>query len=503
MLHFRPSNLRLPIDPIWPSVDVKTPNTVFSERPPLRTLIVAIDHEIADQATDDLDDELGLLVGLLSHDFITTLLYADAGPPAGTPRHTSPIGDSVPGWLVVDAPSDDGFSYPVVRSDGQHIMQSAFLGDHVRAAESDATNPAYAEGTPEQAAQRRRADAIAIRAAFAAGADLFITSRPYLHAVTWDLSSGVLVAGPEDALAVVALYLRTQGVFDTYRSLDGHAVSSVNRGLFYWIATRSLLPAGWRWFAACRQHAGDDTSLAYLSQSAFTRVQRALEARDAVHRALNQPQHNDTAELALSNLDVVLITLMGGLDVSARIAHLTLQLPANRTFSAGWQNPTWLEAAVAAEPALAEVFAPEGWNTTVVRVLGRLRNAVHAAAPAPLSVSTPGVGRQATMVSFPHTDGEQLAGWMDRLGGRDAWGMTSVLSGRYHADPSALLEQLFPAAVAVIDRTMAATPVERLPGVHLTTEHCEPSKREEFAPWQRASIVRQLALGPPPPHTLL
>jgi hypothetical protein len=50
---------------------------------------------------------------------------------------------------------------------------------------------------------------------------------------------------------------------------------------------------------------------------------------------------------------------------------------------------------------------------------------------------------------------------------------------------------------------MAATPVERLPGVHLTTEHCEPSKREEFAPWQRASIVRQLALGPPPPHTLL
>ena len=67
---------------------------------------------------------------------------------------------------------------------------------------------------------------------------------------------------------------------------------------------------------------------------------------------------------------------------------------------------------------------------------------------------------------------------MDRLGGRDAWGMTSVLSGRYHADPSALLERLFPAAVAVIDRTMAATPVERLSGVHLTAEHCEPSKRE-------------------------
>ena len=232
-------------------------------------------------------------------------------------------------------------------------------------------------------------------------------------------------------------------------------------------------------------------------------MQRALEARDAVHRAFNQPQHNDTAELALSNLDVVLITLMGALDVSARIAHLTLGLRANRMFSAGWQNPTWLEAAIAAEPALAEAFAPDSWNATVIRVLSRLRNAVHAAAPAPLGVSSPGVGRQATLVGFPHTDGEELAGWMDRLGGRDVWGMTSVLGGRYHAEPSALLEQLFPAAITVIDRTMAVTPVERLPGVHLTAEDGEPSKREEFAPSQRASILRQLALGPPPPDTPL
>ena len=501
MLHFRPSNLRLPIDPIWPSVEVKTPSTVFSERPPLRTLIVVIDHEIADEASDDLDDELGLLVGLLSHDFITQLHYADAGPPNDVRRDTSPIGDSVPGWLVVDAPSEGGFSYPVVRSDSHHVVQSAFLGDHVRAAESDATSPAYAGDTPEQAAQRRRADAIAVRAAFAAAADLFVTNRPYLHDVTWDLPSGVLVAGPKDALAIVALYLRTQGVFDTYRSLDGHAVSSMNRGLFYWIATRSLLPAGWRWFAACRQHAGEDTGLAYLSQSAFTRVQRALEARDAVHRALNQPQHNDTAERALSNLDVVLITLMGALDVTARIAHLTLQLPANRRFSAAWQNPTWLSTAIAVEPALGGPFAPESWNATAIRVLSRLRNAVHAAAPAPLGIGTPGMGRQATMVSFPHIDGEELAGWMDRLGGRDAWGMTSVLSGRYHADPSALLEQLFPAAIAVIDRAMMSTPVERLPGVRLTAEHCEPPEGEEFARWQRRSILRQLALAPPPPDT--
>lgn len=500
MLHFRPSNIRLPIEPTWPSPPEPKPSTVFTERPPLRRLVVVIDYEIAGQARDELDDDLGLLVGLLSHEFIALLRYADAGAPNDAPRHTSPLGESAVGWVVV-LPHPDGLSYPVVTCDDDRVTHSAIIGDHIRAAGSDDTNPAYADDTPEGAAERRRADAKAVRAAFAANADLFITRRPYLHAVTWDLASGVLVADPADALPLVALYLRTQGVFDTYRSLDGHAVSRVNRGLFYWIGTRSMLPAGWRWFAACRQHAGDNASLVYLAQSAFTRVQRALEARDAVHRALNQPQHNDTAEIALSNLDVVLITLMGALDVTARIAHRVLELPANLTFSAGWQNSRWLKEAIAAEPSLAEAFAPQGWNVTVVHVLSRLRNAVHAAAPAPLGITTPGLGRQATMVSFPHTDGEQLAGAMDRLGGRKAWGMTSVLSGRYHADPSALLEQLFPAAIELIDRTMAATPVERLSGVHLTPEHHQPSQREEFAPWQRRSILRQLALDPPPPDT--
>ncbi len=79
--------------------------------------------------------------------------------------------------------------------------------------------------------------------------------------------------------------------------------------------------------------------------------------------------------------------------------------------------------------------------------------------------------------------------------------MKSVISGRYHADPGSLLEQLFPAAVQVIDRAMASTPVERLAGVRLTPEDCQPPKREEFAEWQRTSILRQLALGPPPPDT--
>lgn len=501
MLHFRPSNLCLPAAPIWPAVDTSGLSTVFSERAPLRKLIVMIDAEVANKASDELDDELGLLVGLLSHPFIVLARYADDGPPADAPRQTTPLGESVPGWVIPGPPYEDGFTYPVVRAETGGVNQAAFLGDHIRAAEGDHTNLTYADLTPEQAAERRRLDAIAVRAAFAAGADLFIANRAYFHAVTWNLTSGVLVARPEDALGLVALYLRTQGVFDTYRSRDGHAVSSVNRGLFYWIGTRALLPAGWRWFAACHQYAAGDSDLVYLAQSPFTRVQRALEARDLIHRALNQPQHNDTAELALASLDVVLLMLMGALDATARIAHRALDLPAKAEPCAGWQRTDWLKRVARQDASLAESLAANTWNGAVVRPLAKLRNAVHAAAPAPLGIGTPGRGRHATMVGFPHTDADEIAAYMDCLGGRERWSFRSVVPGRRHADPGTLLEQLFPAVIKVLDTTMAGTPVEHLAGVKLQPEHCHPPADHSLAQWQRTSIVRQLALGPTPRDT--
>ena len=480
---------------------LKQPTTPFSERAPLRKLIVLIDHEVAEEASDDVNDELGLLLGLLSHPYITMLRYADEGPPAAARRKTTSLGESVHGWVTVGSRDDDALSHPVVASDGLTVFHSAIAGDHIRAAEHDVRTSAYSELPPEQAKVRRGADATAARAAFASNADLFITRRPYLKTVTWDLGSGVLITGPEDALPLVALYLRSQGVFLTYRSLDGTATSSMNRGLFYWVGTRSLLPAGWRWFSACLQHGVADDRLVYLAQSAFTRVQRALEARDLVHRSLNQPQDNDTAEIALSNLDVVLITLMGAVDVTARLAHRVLGLPEDDVFYAGWQRRRRRQVVARSDPALARLFADGTWHATIVKILSRLRNSVHSAAPSPLGILSAGAQRDATMMGFPHVDAEDLAGLMDAVGGRELWGMRSVIPGRHHADPGLLLEQLFPAAVKLIDNTMATCPVERLGGVTLMPSDCVPPDDDQFGAWTRNSILRQLGLGQAPPDT--
>ena len=172
----------------------------------------------------------------------------------------------------------------------------------------------------ETAAQaRRKADALAAQAAEAIGADMFVTRRPYLRETKLPL--GTMVCTPEEALAFLGLYLRTQGVFEVHRDPAGGSYR-MNEGLYFWVGARELLPEAWRWMTACVQESASvgNQQLTHLAQSPVQRVQRALRARDEVHRALNSRQNNDTAEDVLSALDVVLFTL-GAVDVAARVAH--------------------------------------------------------------------------------------------------------------------------------------------------------------------------------------
>jgi hypothetical protein len=495
---------------VWPAVESTQPATAFSERAPLRKLVVVIDAELLDAATERPRDDLGVLAGLLSHEYLTVLRYADHGPPERAPRIEHPLREPVAaGWIEVGPENKDARVFPVVSCDGTNIKQTGIIGDFVPTAERDTSSGAYEDLEPQQAAARRRADAIAMCAAGMSGAHVFITRRDYLHRVRWDLGHGVLAADPEDALDLVALYLRAQGVFDTWRSIDGTAVERVNRGLFYANGARALLPAWWRWRNAISQHV-DHTAVKYehhveenrelrsLTSAPLTRLQRALEARDQVHRALNQPQHGDTAELLLANLDVTLVMLMAGVDATARVAHRALGLKEDDIFFAGWQRRRWLAKVRKVDAGLARAFDQETtWNGAVLLVLARLRNSVHGAAAAPLGIRTPVLGRVDTLIEFPDLDTKMLAAYLGKLGGAEHWGMRVVIRDRVHFDPDLLLENVFAAAVKVIDNAMAATPVERFYGVALTEEQRETPKLRH----EEEDIQRLLAIAAPPPDT--
>lgn len=491
MLRFHVRASSGPRRPVWPEYTPPARSTPFSPRPPLRQLIVAVDAEVLADVDEDALSPLSLLAGLLTHPYVSVLRFAERGPPGHVPRRRHELmGEYVPGWIVLGEPAPD--HQPVITGTEAGIHRGGIMGNGADVAEADTDNPAYAELGEADARARRRADAIAVQAALTARADLFLTRRAYLHALTWDLAGGVLIATPEDSLPLVGLYLRSQGEFVVYRSIDGGATSTFNRGLFYWVGTRELLPAGWRWFSACVRASSKDDSLVYLAQSVFQRVQRALLARDGALRALNAEPTNDTAEEALANLDIIVLELMGAVDATARVAHRALQLPGSER-AAAWHRPgSWRRALVNASPELAAATAEGSRLASVLQILSRLRNSIHGAALDALSVQSDASRREKTLVGLPHDDAMALVAAMDAIDGPGAWSVQELIPDRFHVEPGTLIERVVIETVGVLNELMSLTPVEQLPGSHLAEGHGGPPDDHVFGEANRLSIRWQL-----------
>lgn len=494
-----------PGGPSWPSGDERQAKPLFVGRQPFRKVTVLVDSTVLGGLHQSTWSKQYLLAGLLTLDLMECLRYADDGPPADAERHSDDIvGDWVIGWAVL-GPEEQGapMGYRSVRwsTDDKRVTDSALVGDVPHAAAADDRTDAYSGLEPAVAAEQRRADALAARVAETIGADIFITERQYLYKATWSVADGVTYCDVNDALRVIGLYLRSQGSFITSRDPAGRGTHTMNRGLYYWVGTRELLPSAWRWFAACVQYSravGND-GLLLLGQSVLQRIQRVLQVRDEVHVALNKPQDNDTADDALSSLDVALLLLMGAVDATARVAHAVLGISGS-VYSAGWQyEKKWVAKVSATAPGLGGLFQGDTDHAHALTILRLLRNSIHGEALPALGVA---VGRQrhGTLVGLPGPDQAELLAAFAALGGDAAWGVEQLIPGRMHADPGTLLEQLLPRILRMLNEIMDATPVEQLSNVSLQPGDLEVpvapagSYSNPFDEINRQSIRWQLGL---------
>lgn len=484
----------------WPT-SVPEDGQLFSRRPPLRQMVVMLDAELERPITGhqwrpELVDQPRLLSELLSSDLIRTYRYADSGPPPDVRPQVRPGGVEVyPGWVVVGK-NDSGIYPSVVFSDSAtSCSMGSVMGNVPTVAAADLTTDAYSTLSEDQARVKRQADALAAQVAIQGlRADLYVTERDFLHKRGGYSTSGVTVCSPEDALPLVGVYLRTQGEFPVLGRFH------FGRGLFYWVGTRELLPASWRWLSACGQHSsqsGDESAL-LLASSLLQRVERALEARDQLYATLNQKQDNDLRDAALADLDAVLVSFMAGFDIVARVAHLVLGIQG-KDYQAGWQKKDrngWWEQVRAAAPSLADVVATGSQGDNVLTIVRLLRNSVHGAALQGIAY-VKGRGIQQTLVGLPERDRAALHLAMQACGGRDWWGIHPSIPGRTHLDPGVFVERLFETGVPLLDELMRLTPVERLAGVNLLPRHLvAPSggQGNPFEPWMRQSIRWQLGL---------
>jgi hypothetical protein len=488
----------------WPSVDERQAKPLFLGRQPFRKVVVLVDSAVLEPRGESAWSKEWLLAGLLTVETVECLRYADDGPPAGAKRHSDDIfGDWVIGWAVLGPEEQGGLmGHRSVQwsTDDKSVSDSAIIGDAPHAAAADDRTGAYSELDADVASARRRKDALAAKVAETVEADIFITERPYLYEATWAIADGVTYCDLDDALRVIGLYLRSQGSFITSRDPAGRGTHTMNRGLYYWVGTRELLPSAWRWFSACFQHSrsGGDERLVFLGQSVLQRVQRALQVRDELHIALNKPQNNDTADEALSSLDIVLLLLMGAVDATARVVHSVLEISSS-AYGAGWQKSRWLADVSAKVPSIGGLFAASTSETHTLTILRLLRNSIHGEALPSLAVGQSG-RRDRTLVGLPASEQTELLAAFTALGGEAAWGVEQHIPGRMHADPGILLEQLLPRVLRMLNEIMDATPVERLSGVSLQPSDIEVpvapagSYSDPFNEINRQSIRWQLGL---------
>ena len=451
---------RTPDWPDWPPPRTRVSGALFEERPALRKLAVLADAELLAAVDDSTPSRTVLLTGLLAHPYIKALRYRDEGPPADMPRRSygpPEAGLSVAeGWAEL-LPPDRGGVYGAQYVDGPSIQHKAVYGESAARARTIGS-AAYRDRDWEAAADQRERDLLAAEVAQAVGADLFVTERPYLFELPAPVAQGVTVCRTAEALAVVSLYLRSQHEFVLWCAADGTS-ERANEWLYYQIGAAALLPESWRWSAGRTQAQSEEVreALSGLSEALRQRITRALRTRDSFHRVYSLPQNRDAVRTMLVELDELLVTLMGAVDVSARFVHILLGLPAKQQSQAGWQRlDGWLAKVAEKDTALAALFESGTPLAHTMNILVPLRNTIHSEAIR-ATMRQRGFTRDAP-VKLPEKDEKRILDGMDALGGRQAWGAQTAPDKSTVVDPGRFVEQLFPKVMTLLNAVMEHTP---------------------------------------------
>jgi hypothetical protein len=307
------------------------------------------------------------------------------------------------------------------------------------------------------------------------GADALVTGSRVLidPAIRGPVARDSNAMPVEAALALAGLYLRARDDF-TLRQLQGGR-ETFNRGLFYWVLARELLPSAWRSTSAGGQHdqATGDDHVFQLFISVITRLDRALRSRDRLHHQMKLEQNNDAADEALFALDTFLVFLVGAFDAVGRAAHLTYGLDPSRIHDVSWRR-SWRTRKLAPVAAtLAQLMDNGTPARDTLDLLALLRNTVHGEALRTVAAKYSSRPLQNVLL-LPKDQERQLLAIVARRGGNDAWGIRGLPSLGVSMQMDVFVESVLPMVVDALDTLIGGIEVERLAGVQPTTLPTSP-----------------------------
>lgn len=287
-------------------------------------------------------------------------------------------------------------------------------------------------------------------------ADGFVTRRSYLLSRNGD--NQPITFGPDDAVGLIGLAMRAHGNQSIGQDLWAMRAAS---SWFHFILGRELLRGSWPWFGGVVAHDSvhRDDPIGYLAQTALERVQRVLQIRDRVHIAAKSEPTTNRDDKVTFELETLLLFLSASFDATARVAHVTYLTGSYE--KAGWRRERWLDRLAVEAPALADVVADGRPATTLLKVVGALRNTIHGESLRAATVHRG--GETARFIRIASRESDRLRRRLDELGEPlEAWGIReegqelALVADRF-------VERLLPAAVDVLNELMRKTDTSRLP----------------------------------------
>jgi hypothetical protein len=422
-------------------------------------MILMIDAALLTLAAED--DHLRYLLELATIEPVEAHLYAfDSSLPNLAPSIAVETGiTAYKQWVVVQ---------PI---EGQPRHEAAFFRGGVPQVSPMLTNDSVFRQIVEQG-PLAATESTALLTAKALRADILVTRRSFSVDPDREYWRNTLVLSPTDALPIVGLYLRNQNQY-----VFGHSApigqtqfnaqtQRRDRSWFYWEAARTIVPVGPDWSNALRTYASEtgNEEVRKLPDSITWRLNQVLRSRDRLMALLAVvPQEHAPVDDILIEVDQLLLLFMATLDITARIAHIALEIPSN-VKDAGWQKHKWLKRVIREDSSLALIFAESSEGRHVLDIIGALRNTIHASAFSANGM-IPVVGDQALqpLVPLPATSRTTLLAIFEEFGGLASWGVIRPFrESDYHLRPGDFIERLFKELLLVLNRLITIIPVERL-----------------------------------------
>lgn len=328
--------------------------------------------------------------------------------------------------------------------------------------------------------------------------DMIVSDSAALLREPVGIGGRINIRSSAEAVAHLSLFLRSRGIY----VLGDDRAYVQGRFWFYVVASRVVLPAADRWFSACQNStgAGEDVlasdtlpaTLRALGQTCLERVDWTVRARDQVLSVI-------AADLIPFYLDMFLLQMSGAFDALAQVTAQGLGVHVQRT-SPSWRTKKWLDALASSHSSFAAVMAPGSPHRDALEIISLLRNSIHDSGLPTFGMASSIHGPTRTTVRTPRGSyaARAFSEAIDRLGGKEAWGVQTLIPGTTTIDPLVFIDQSLVAGLKAMNALMTVTPVEAFPGVDPTRlrdgSRSGNGTRDPWSQWSRDRILLLLGI---------